>query len=181
MITGFLWSFIAIVLYLKSNFKGRVKLNFIIVLIFDDDYLTYTSFQTGGLINNRCQSGCPRKRKPVNRKRWYSSNRNWYVLDNPVFGVGVAKGAEVRSRNWEFCSVSWWNYKDAGWAWVFGIVGLLILFITTDIVSEYKFNLFLLCFLAFWFLTINHAAMRTAIPLCVFFVFVERAISWKKK
>jgi hypothetical protein len=46
---------------------------------------------------------------------------------------------------------------------------------------EYKFNLFLLCFLAFWFLTINHAAMRTAIPLCVFFVFVERAISWKKK
>jgi hypothetical protein len=52
MITGFMIRFI-IVLYLKSNFKGRVKLNFIIVLIGDDDYLTYTSFQTGGLINNR--------------------------------------------------------------------------------------------------------------------------------
>jgi hypothetical protein len=41
-------------------------------------------------------------------------------------------------------------------------------YFTTDIVSEYKFNLFLLCFLAFWFLTINHAAMRTAIPAFVY-------------
>jgi hypothetical protein len=41
-------------MYLKSNFNGRVKLNFIIVLSFgDDDTWTYTSFQTGGLINNR--------------------------------------------------------------------------------------------------------------------------------
>jgi hypothetical protein len=46
---------------------------------------------------------------------------------------------------------------------------LLILFITPLILFlENKFNLFLLCFLAFWFLTINHAAMRTAIPAFVY-------------
>jgi hypothetical protein len=119
-------------------------------------------------------------KKPVYRKRWYSSNRNWYVLDNPIFGVEVASRSSW-SRNWEFCSVSWWNYKDAGWAWVFGIVGLLILFISPLILFlEYKFNLFLLCFLAFWFLTINHAAMRTAYLLLCILCLCWRAISWEK-
>jgi hypothetical protein len=61
-----------------------------------------------------------------------------------------------------------------------GGIGLLILFISPLMFLEYKFNLFLLCFLAFWFLTINHAAMRTRTCFCVF-VFVERAISWKEK
>jgi hypothetical protein len=37
-------------MYLKSNFKGKTKFN--CTNRFDDD-TTYTSFQTGGLINNR--------------------------------------------------------------------------------------------------------------------------------
>jgi hypothetical protein len=50
-----------------------------------------------------------------------------------------------------------------------GVMGLLILFVTPlALYFENKFNLFLLCFVAFWFLTINHAAMRTAIPAFVY-------------
>jgi hypothetical protein len=33
---------------------------------------------------------------------------------------------------------------------------------------ENKFNMFLLCFVTFWFFTINHAAMRTAAPAFVY-------------
>jgi len=33
---------------------------------------------------------------------------------------------------------------------------------------ENSFNMFMLCFVTFWFLTINHAAMRTAIPAFVY-------------
>jgi hypothetical protein len=50
-----------------------------------------------------------------------------------------------------------------------GIIGLSILFFTPLVLFiENKFNLFLLCFLAFWFFTINHAAMRTAAPAFVY-------------
>ncbi len=50
-----------------------------------------------------------------------------------------------------------------------GVLGLLILFFTPlFLYLENKFNMFLLCFLAFWFLTINHAAMRTAAPAFVY-------------
>jgi len=50
-----------------------------------------------------------------------------------------------------------------------GIVGLLILFFTPlFLYLENKFNMYLLCFVAFWFFTINHAAMRTAAPAFVY-------------
>jgi hypothetical protein len=50
-----------------------------------------------------------------------------------------------------------------------GIVCLLILFFTPLVLYlENKFNMYLLCFVAFWFLTINHAAMRTAAPAFVY-------------
>jgi hypothetical protein len=92
----------------------------------------------------------------------------------PIFGVG-AKGAEVREAETgnfaashdeiTLLSMGLWN------CWVIDFV-----YYTTDIVSGKQVQFILLCF-AFWFLTINHAAMRTAIPFCVFLVFVECAIS----
>jgi hypothetical protein len=78
----------------------------------------------------------------------------------------VAKGAEVREAETAAShdEITRMLAEHGSWnCWIIDFV-----YFTTDIVSEYKFNLFLLCFLAFWFLTINHAAMRTAIPaLCI--------------
>jgi hypothetical protein len=52
---------------------------------------------------------------------------------------------------------------------LFGVVGLLILFFTPlFLYLENQFNMFLLCFLLFWLLTINHAAMRTAAPAFIY-------------
>ena len=50
-----------------------------------------------------------------------------------------------------------------------GVLSLLLLFFTPLVLYiENKFNMYLLCFVAFWFLTINHAAMRTAAPAFVY-------------
>lgn len=50
-----------------------------------------------------------------------------------------------------------------------GIIGLMILFFTPIIYFlGNKQNLYLFCFLVFWFLTINHAAMRTASPSFIY-------------
>ncbi|MFT4983470.1 MAG: hypothetical protein ACI9Q9_000507 [Flavobacterium sp.] len=176
MITGFLMIVLLLsFLYLKSNFKGRVKLNFIIVLIALAMMVTwsYTSFQTGGLINNRYANqdaqGREKKNQFTGRGDIAATEINMF-LDNPIFGVGVAKGAEVReAETGSFAASHDEITRMLAEHGSFGMVGLLILFITPLILFlENKFNLYLLCFVAFWFLTINHAAMRTAIPAFVY-------------
>ena len=50
-----------------------------------------------------------------------------------------------------------------------GILGLLILFCTPIFLYlDNKQHIYVFCFLAFWLLTINHAAMRTAAPSFVY-------------
>ena len=50
-----------------------------------------------------------------------------------------------------------------------GIICLLILFITPIILYlDNKEHIYMFCFLTFWLLTINHAAMRTAAPAFIY-------------
>jgi hypothetical protein len=50
-----------------------------------------------------------------------------------------------------------------------GILALLVLFITPMILYlDNKQNIYIFCFLFFWLLTINHAAMRIAAPAFVY-------------
>jgi hypothetical protein len=52
---------------------------------------------------------------------------------------------------------------------LFGILGLLILFITPFVLYIHnRQHLYFLSFFIFWLLTINHAAMRTAAPAFVY-------------
>jgi hypothetical protein len=52
---------------------------------------------------------------------------------------------------------------------IFGLFGLLILFITPFILYiKNRQHLYFLSFYFFWLLTINHAAMRTAAPAFVY-------------
>jgi hypothetical protein len=51
----------------------------------------------------------------------------------------------------------------------FGILALLILFFTPIILYvDNKQNFYVFCFIAFWLLTINHAAMRIAAPAFIY-------------
>jgi hypothetical protein len=176
MITGFLMIVLLLsFLYFKSNFRGRVKLNYIVVVIAMAMMVTwtYTSFQTGGLINKRYANQDAQGREKASKftgRGDIAATEIDMFLDNPVFGVGVAKGAEVREVETGDFAVSHDEItRMLAEHGSLGIIGLLILFITPLLLYlENKFNLFLLCFVAFWFLTINHAAMRTALPAFVY-------------
>jgi hypothetical protein len=176
MITGFLMIVLLFLfLYFKSNFRGRVKLNYIIlvVVLAMMGVWGYTSFQTGGLINNRYANQDAQGREKVKqftgRGDIAETEINMF-LENPIFGVGVAKGAEVReAETGNFIASHDEITRMMAEHGLFGIIGMLILVITPAVLFlENKFNMFLLCFVAFWFLTINHAAMRTAIPAFVY-------------
>lgn len=176
VITGFLMIVLLVLfLYFKSNFGGRVKLNYIIVLLVLASFATwtYTSFQTGGLINkryaNQDAAGRVKESQFTGREDIAQEEINIF-LKNPIFGVGVGKGVEVREIDTGMKVLSHDEItRTLAEHGSLGIVALLILFFTPLVLYlENKFNMFLLCFVAFWFLTINHAAMRTAAPAFVY-------------
>lgn len=176
MLTGFIMIILLLLfLYFKSNFNGRVKLNYIIVLAVLAMMATwaYTSLQTGGLIDkryaNQDAAGRVKETRFTGREEVARNEINTF-LKNPIFGVGVGKGQEVREAETGIFIVSHDEItRMLAEHGTLGIVGLLILFFTPLVLYlENKFNMFLLCFVAFWFLTINHAAMRTAAPAFVY-------------
>jgi hypothetical protein len=176
MITGFLMILLLLLfLYFKSNYMGRVKLNYIIIFIAVAMVATwvYTSSQTGGLIDkryaNQDAAGRVKESKFTGREDVALNEINSF-LNNPVFGVGVGKGVEVRLAETGNGTLSHDEItRMLAEHGSLGIVGLLILFFTPLVLYiENKFNMFLLCFVAFWFFTINHAAMRTAAPAFVY-------------
>lgn len=176
MITGFLMILLLLLfLYYKSNYTGRVKLNYVIVLISIAMLTTwsYISFQTGGLIDkryaNKNAAGRAKESKFTGREDIAQNEINTF-LNNPFFGVGVGKGAEVRLEETGNGVLSHDEItRMLAEHGSLGIIGLLILFFTPLVLYiENKFNMFMLCFVVFWFLTINHAAMRTAAPAFVY-------------
>jgi hypothetical protein len=91
-------------------------------------------------------------------------------LDNPILGVGVGKGAEVRLKDTGNSVASHDEItRMLAEHGSLGAIGLLILFFTPlFLYFDNKYNMYLLCFFAFWFFTINHAAMRIAAPAFVY-------------
>lgn len=176
MITGVLMlGLLVLFLYRKSNFNGRVKLNYIVVLIGFVLFAgwSYTALQTSGLINKRYANqdinGKEKASKFTGREDIANAEIDLF-FKNPVFGVGVGKGYELRKAESGDDVLSHDEItRMLAEHGSLGILGLMILFFTPlFLYIENKFNMFLLCFVVFWFLTINHAAMRTAAPSFVY-------------
>ena len=178
MITGFFMIVLLLFfLYFKSNSKGRLKLNILSILLFValGSVWGYSSHQTSGLIEKRYanQDALGRSKKSNFSGREEIAKGEWEIfLKNPIFGVGVGKGVEVRAEkkgknptNISHDEITRMLAEHG----TLGIIGLLILFFTPFVLYlENKFNMFLLCFVLFWLLTINHAAMRIAAPAFVY-------------
>ena len=176
MVTGIVMIILLLLfLYYKLNKNGKVKLNFILALIVTSITVVwlYTSFQTGGLINkryaNQDAAGRSKESQFTGREDVARSELDMF-LDNPILGVGVGKGAEVRLENTGNKVLSHDEItRMLAEHGSLGAIGLLILFFTPlFLYFDNKFNMYLLCFLAFWFFTINHAAMRIAAPAFVY-------------
>ena len=176
MVTGMLMIILLLLfLYYKSNGNGRIKLNFVLVLIIASLSVVwlYTSVQTSGLINkryaNQDAAGRAKDSQFTGREDVARSEIDMF-LDNPILGVGVGKGAEVRMEDTGNKILSHDEItRMLAEHGSLGVLGLMILFFTPLVLYlDNKFNMYLLCFLAFWFFTINHAAMRIAAPAFVY-------------
>ena len=89
---------------------------------------------------------------------------------NPIIGIGVGKGREFREENLGI-EINTHNeisrlLSEHG---ILGVFALAIL-IFVPLVFWFKFqnNFYFLAFVAFWFMTINHSAMRIALPAFVY-------------
>ncbi len=176
MMTGFAMIGIFIFLiYIYSRHSGKVKLNYLIIIISVLFFLTwsYTSFLTDGLINKRYAG---QNANGIEKKDIFSGRAELagdeieMFLDNPFFGIGVGKGTEIRTQKNGYLTASHDEItRMLAEHGSLGIVALLIL-LFTPILFYFgnKQNIFMFCFFMFWLLTINHAAMRTASPCFIY-------------
>jgi hypothetical protein len=174
--TGIMMVFLFMaVLYFQANFNTKPKIGLIIILSFVAGLgvWAYSSIQTGGLIDKRYANedalGRKKKSQLSGREMLIESELNMF-LSNPVFGVGVGKNKEIRKQETgiEIASHNEITRMLAEHGSL-GVIDLMILFFTPlFLFVNNRQNILALSFLAFWLLTINHAAMRLAAPAFVY-------------
>jgi hypothetical protein len=176
MMTGFgMIAIFVFFLYLNAEKKGRLKLNYLAIILTLVMSVTwvYTSYKTEGLINKRYtnKNALGQEKSDILTGRGVLGEEEIDMfLESPIFGIGVAKGTDIRTETMGYTAASHDEItRMLAEHGSFGILGLIILFLTP--VLYYlgnKQNIYLFCFLTFWFLTINHAAMRTSSPSFVY-------------
>ena len=164
-----------IVVYFESGSKGRTKI-MVILLVSVLSALgvwTYSSLQTGGLINKRYANEDARGRKKASKltgREALIESEFQMFLDHPFLGIGVGKNKEYRAEQTGIEAASHNELtRMLAEHGSLGLLALLILLITPLVLYlSHRQNIFALSFLAFWLLTINHAAMRIAAPAFVY-------------
>ncbi len=176
MITGFFMIIILVlIIYINSKNKGKFKLMYLvgIISIAIAFIWGYTQMTTSGLIGKRYanEDATGRvKKSQLSGREDVAKGEIEMFLSSPFLGVGVAKGTEIRleKNGYLFASHNELT-RMLGEHGSLGIGMLLILFFTPIILYlDNKQHIYMFCFLFFWFLTINHAAMRTAAPSFVY-------------
>jgi hypothetical protein len=176
MITGVAMIIILIVAtYLQINKRGKSKMNFLIMFVLFAFLATwsYSSNQTNGLIEKRYanKDAAGRvKEDQLSGRAELATDEIDSFLKSPFLGVGVGVNQQIRFERTGNVIVSHNEItRMLAEHGSLGIIGLLILFLTPIILYiDNKYNIYLLCCIAFWVLTINHAAMRIAAPAFIY-------------
>lgn len=163
------------VYYYATNFNKFVasSFKFFALIAIALGVWTFTTFQTGGLIENRYEN----KDALGNEKGDITTGRGELLvteietfMENPYFGVGVGRvksvfkdelGVDLPTHN-EISRM----LSEHG---MFGIFALLVL-IFAPIITKAKGrrNIYFWPFLIFWFFTIAHSSMRIAAPAFIY-------------
>lgn len=132
----------------------------------------YTSDITGGMLYNRYTgrnaSGIKKADASAGRSRLITTQFKSFQ-DAPLFGIGVGNGKFARQKQGSNITAASHNeltrlIEEHG---VIGFIILIILFIgpVAHLIRSDNFQrAFSIAFFIFWFLTINHSAMRIAFP-----------------
>jgi len=151
---------------LRVFFKYILTAGFFILAIW-----FYTSNITGGMLNNRYTgknaSGVQKKDISSGRADIFAVQFEKF-MDNPL-GIGVGNGKYERKKSLKKVTAA--SHNEVGRLLEeHGFIGLLLLIILTTIPlfnffrsTNYQ-RAFIMSFYVFWFLTINHSAMRIALP-----------------
>ena len=150
---------------LQNLFKYTIIMSLIMVGIW-----LYTSNVTGGMIENRYTgknaSGVKKEDVTAGRVDIFQAQLAAFYA-SPLVGVGVGGGKYFKQSGAESNT----SHDEIGRLiaehGLIGIFMLILLFITPlpNILGQnYYVRAFLISFYLFWFLTINHSAMRVAFP-----------------
>ena len=195
MVTGFIMILLFLFyIYINSKSQGRYNLYRLLIFMSVAFLVTwlYTSNQTGGLIDkryaNQDAAGRVKESQLTGREEIWDSEMDDF-LDNPVFGIGVAKALEVRKEKSGGLIIASHSEISRTFAehGMMGIIALLVVFFTPIFLFlDNRQHIYMFCFLFFWILTINHAAMRVAAPAFVYSlsllkVFMDEAPSLHRK
>ena len=176
------------ILYYKQNSKEKMKIQFKGILVaasFVAIWL-FTSVATSGLIENRYQNqneyGQSKGDVSTGRVKLFETELEGFY-HNPVVGIGVGKGREFREEEMgiEIASHNEVSRLLAEHG-MFGVLAILILiFVPLLFWLKFQNNYYFLAFVAFWFLTINHSAMRIALPAFVYGLALLYIVDDKKR
>ena len=131
----------------------------------------YTSERTGGMLNNRYlnQNVQGETKKDISTGRlWLFTQELETFYEHPFFGVGVGSSKFYRKEVSDKEAAS--HSEISRLLSEHGVIGLLILVLLILIPiskmkhQSYLARAFLSAFMLIWFLTINHSAMRIALP-----------------
>jgi hypothetical protein len=172
MITGFVMIFVLLVVsFIFIDKKRKLRMLGMIVFIFIAFLAawSYSTEQTNGLIqkrySNQDASGRNKEDQLTGRGELAGEEIETF-FEYPIFGIGVGRNMEKRFERTGEVVVSHNEItRMIAEHGSLGVLALLIIFITPLILYvDNKYNIYLLCSLLFWLLTINHAAMRLAAP-----------------
>lgn len=175
-ITGFAMMLVLLLLiFYYSNAKGKLKLSFILIF-FGASVIgvwSYSVLQTKGLIANRYANEDALGRKKVDRlggREQINKVEIQAFLDNPIMGIGVGKSksyiSEAIAKDLPSHNELTRMLSEHG---MLGVFAIIILLLTPFIYYiNNKYHLLLIPFFIFWFLTIQHAAMRIAAPAFIY-------------
>ncbi len=161
-------------LKLKKDALGKFSFFIIMAGLLGFFVWSYSSIQTGGLIDKRYANQDARGREKesvlTGRETLIASEIEMF-LDNPITGVGVGKNKEYREETLGIEAASHNEVtRMLAEQGIFGVFCMLILILTPALLflTSNKNNLFLIPFYIFWALTISHAAMRLAAPAFIY-------------
>lgn len=131
----------------------------------------YTSEITGGMLDNRYygKNAIGKKKKDITTGRLDILNAQFDVFQENPMGIGVGNGKYRRLKSMEKITAA--SHNEIGrLIEEHGIIGMFLLLILIFIPlfnffgSDFFNASFTVCFFLMWFLTVNHSAMRVAMP-----------------
>ena len=170
MITAFIYFY-----FKRVNVKAKFRISRLVFVFIGLAIIVwaFSKIQTSGLIENRYtnRDALGREKEDVTTGR--SDLISFEIeefLNNPILGVGVGKIKQLREQKEGVLAASHNEMSrilsEHG---LFGVTALLILlFIPLFFRLKNKSNVFFYSCYLFWFLTINHSAMRIAAPAFVY-------------